>query len=281
MQTVLTALCALSLLQSDIRRPSIVGDVRPHLDFESKILGNKRHVWVYLPPGYETDRERRYPVLYIHDGQNVFDGSTSFIPNQEWRADEAAEALIRAKAVEPVIIVAVSNAGAARADEYLPTRRTFRNHEMGGKADDYGRFLTDELMPEIERSFRAKKGPGETGLCGSSFGGVVTMYLGLNRPDVFGKLAVVSPSVWWDDRLLVKKVLALKDKHRQRIWLDMGTDEGADSVADATRLKDALVQKGWQEGRDLLFYIDSGAKHNEAAWSGRMDAILLFLFPAK
>lgn len=279
MQILLAAACIVSLAQGDARRTSIVGEVRAHPAFESKLLGNKRDIWVYLPPNYATEPNRRYPVLYMHDGQNVFDGKTSFIPNQEWRADEAAEALIKAKAVEPIIIVAISNAGMARSDEYLPTRAKFRQNEMGGKGDLYGKFITDELMPVIDTRYRTKKGPANTGLCGSSLGGVITMHLGQTRPDVFGKLAVVSPSVWWDDKLLVRNTKALPKKLNQRIWLDMGTDEGATSVDDATLLKAALVEKGWQEGKDLLFYIDFGAKHNEAAWAGRMDAILLWLFP--
>lgn len=281
MQAFLLVLSLAVSPQGDVRKNSMVGDIRPHTAFESKILGNKRDVWVYLPPDYDKEPNRRYPVLYMHDGQNVFSGQTSYIPNQEWRADEAAEALIKAKVVEPLIIVAISNAGMARGDEYLPTRRTMRETEVGGKADLYGKFMTDELMPVIDQTYRTKKGPANTGLCGSSFGGVVTMHIGLTLPKVFGKLAVVSPSVWWDDRVLVRSVQALKSKPNQRIWLDMGTDEGSGAVADATQLKDALVGKGWREGKDLLFYIDAGARHNEAAWAGRMDAILLWLFPVK
>jgi len=281
MQALLAAMCVLSVSQGEARRNSIVGDVHPHPGFESKLLGNKRDIWVYLPPGYAKEPNRRYPVLYMHDGQNVFNGGTSYIPNQEWRADEAAEALIKAKVVEPLIIVAISNAGMARADEYLPTRAKMRDSEMGGKADIYGKFLTDELMPMVDGAYRTKKGPADTGLCGSSFGGVITMHLGLTRSNVFGKLAVVSPSVWWDARVLVKNTKALPKKPNQRIWLDMGTDEAPMSVSDAELLRDALLEKGWREGKDLLFYIDAGAKHNEAAWAGRMDAILLWLFPAK
>src|SRR5689334_20785353 len=124
-----------------VRKTSLTGIIKAHPDFESKILGNKRNVWVYLPPNYESEPKRSFPVLYMHDGQNVFDGMTSYIPNLEWRVDEAAEALIKAKVVEPIIIVAVSNAQMDRANEYLPTRRKMRDMEMGGKADLYGKFL--------------------------------------------------------------------------------------------------------------------------------------------
>ncbi|HVL39797.1 MAG TPA: alpha/beta hydrolase-fold protein, partial [Fimbriimonadaceae bacterium] len=114
------------------RRQSLTGDIRHHRDFESKILGNKRNLIVYLPPDY-AKQTRRYPVVYLHDGQNVFDGLTSYIPNQEWRADEAAEALIRAELIEPLILVGIDNAGIARGDEYLPTRTKFGDNEAGGK----------------------------------------------------------------------------------------------------------------------------------------------------
>jgi len=223
MNSLVAVAVALSIGQGEARRESITGSVKPHPGIESKILGNKRDVWVYLPPNYDSEPSRRYPVLYMHDGQNVFNGMTSYVPNMEWRADEAAQALIKAKIVEPLIIVGISNAGMARGDEYLPTRRSMRGTELGGKADAYGKFITDELMPIIDRTYRTKKGPQDTGLCGSSFGGVVTMHLGLMRPEAFGKLAVVSPSVWWDDKVIVKNALALKKKPNQRIWLDMGT----------------------------------------------------------
>jgi predicted alpha/beta superfamily hydrolase len=262
------------------RKSSIIGNVKAHPDFESKIMGNKRNIWVYLPPGYDKEPRRRYPVLYMHDGQNVFDGMTSYIPNLEWRADEAAEALIKAKAVEPLIIVAVSNAQMDRANEYLPTRRKWRDTEMGGRADSYGKFLTDELMPFVNKAYRTKTGPMNTGLCGSSFGGVVTLHLGLTRPDAFARLAVVSPSLWWDDKVLIKAVRALPKKLGEKVWVDIGTEEGPDSVANTLELRDAMVTKGWKEGKDLLVYVDGGAAHNEGAWASRFGEILMWLFPA-
>lgn len=272
------AACLVAGAAAQTRISSLTGEFRRHV-FHSNVLGNARNVTVWLPPGYDTEPNRRYPVFYMHDGQNLFDGMTSFLPNQEWRVDEAAQALVEAKAIEPLIVVGIDNAGAERANEYLSTRA----EGMGGKGDLYGRMLVEELKPFIDRTYRTKTGPADTALGGSSLGGLVTMHLGLRYPQVFGKLAVVSPSVWWAGREILREVDALKRKPRQRIWLDVGTAEGdpskyASVVADAAALRDALVRKGWTPGRDLLFYEDRGAHHNEAAWSSRIGMILMYLF---
>jgi predicted alpha/beta superfamily hydrolase len=261
------------------RRSSLTGDIRHHRDFASSHLGNSRDLIVYLPPEYERETRRRYPVLYLHDGQNVFDGMTSFLPNLEWRADEAAEGLIRAGLIEPIIIVGIANAGAERANEYLPTRLRLRGgEEVGGRADLYGRMLVEEIKPFIDRTYRTRPDRRNTALGGSSFGGIVTLHLGLTRPDVFGKLAVLSPSVWWDDRLMVRRVRKLARKPDTRIWLDMGTAEGSGAVENSDLLRDALVERGWRSGRDLAYYVDHGAIHQEGAWASRMPAILMYLF---
>lgn len=253
------------------RPHTIVGEVRTHAAFESKLLGNRRDILVWLPPQYEREPKRHFPVLYLHDGQNVFDAATSFAG--EWRADEAATALIGARRMAPILMVAVPNMGAERGNEYLWSRR----EGMGGRGDLYGRFLTEELKPFIDRTYRTKAGPRDTGLLGSSLGGLITLHLGLGHPEIWGRLGVVSPSVWWNGREILGEI------HRTpaRIWLDVGTAESATAERDARDLKDVLVEKGWREGRDLAFYVDPGAKHNEAAWAGRIDSILTFLFPAK
>ncbi len=258
------------------RVASLTGNIEKLVSFESKVLQNRRNISVYLPPQYASDKGRRFPVLYMHDGQNVFDGATSYIPNQEWRADEAAEALIKAGLIEPIIIVGIDNGQAARADEYLPWKIKMGNSEVGGKADLYGKMLTDEIMPMVNAKYRTKTGPSNTGLVGSSFGGVITSYLGITRPDVFGKLGIVSPSVWVNGRELLKTVKPIKN--RQRIWIDMGTKEGLSAVPDAQALFVAYKSAGWKEGKDITLVIDGNAEHNELAWSRRMMSILTYLF---
>jgi predicted alpha/beta superfamily hydrolase len=262
------------------RMPSLTGNIRLHEAFQSQILGNRRTLRVYLPPNYDLEPNRRFPVMYLHDGQNLFDGATSFIPNMEWRVDETAEALIRAKLVEPIIVVGIDNGGMQRANEFLPTRAQPRPDQppYGGQADRYAEMLIREIKPLIDRTYRTKSGREFTGTGGSSFGGVVSLYLGLRHPDVFSKLAVVSPSVWWDDRVVVRYVDELPRKLPLKIWLDMGGAEGPGSLAEAGKLHAALVRKGWRDGHDLAYFVDGHAQHNEAAWARRVGPILMFLF---
>lgn len=278
---MLAYLAALALQPTQEGRvPSLTGDIRHLGPVPSAVLGNERDVWVYLPPGYERQgNQRRYPVLYMHDGQNVFDGLTSFLPNEEWGADEAAEAMVQANLCRPLIIVAVANAGAQRADEYLPTRAALRGTDVGGKADSYAKFLIDELKPKIDSEFRTLPGPEGTGVCGASFGGIVSLHLALTRPDVFGAAAVVSPSAWWDGRLMVKRVQELASKPPVRLWIDMGTEEGVSSLADARALRKAVEAKGWKPGAEFVYAEFPRARHNERAWRERFDLILAWMFP--
>jgi len=254
-------------------------DLRKHPGFQSAFLEDARDLVVYLPPGYDHEPERRYPVLYLHDGQNLFEGATAFVPGQDWRVDDTAEALIRAGRVEPLIIVGIYNTGAHRIDEYTPTRD--RKQKAGGDADLYGRMLREELKPFIDSTYRTLPDPANTGLGGSSLGGLVTLYLGFQHPDIFGKLAVLSPSVWWDGRVILKLVRMTDPKPRLTIWLDIGTREGGNTVRDARALRDELVRAGWKPDGDLRYAEIPEAGHNEASWAARVGPFLEFLFPAQ
>jgi predicted alpha/beta superfamily hydrolase len=275
----------LSVTASGQQPHTLSGEFRQHKSFHSKILNNDRDLIVYLPPGYEAKPKKRYAVLYLHDGQNLFDGATSFIPGKEWRIDETAEALISAGKIEPLIIVGINNAGKQRIDEYTPAADA--KYKMGGKADLYGRMLVEEVKPFIDANYRTIQDAQHTGLGGSSLGGLVSLYLGLKYPKVFGRLAVVSPSVWFADKQIVNYANALMAKRKVRIWMDMGTKEGRNTedaqqaVSDARLLKDTLVKKGWENGKDLNYFEAQGAEHNESAWAERVGSILTFLFPRK
>lgn len=272
--------------QASTRVDSITGSVQV-LQLETKLLPGPRTLRVYLPPGYQQEQRRRYPVLYLHDGQNVFSGLTSFLPNGEWKADEAAQALIEAGLIEPILIVAIDNAGARRADEYLPTRATVDGRELGGEADRYGKLLVEELKPYIDATYRTKKDARNTAVGGSSLGGIISLHLGLTYPRVFGKLALLSPSLWWDSKVMLARVKAQSagqlGKPRQQIWLDTGTEEGSggEAVAAVRELGALLQAKGWKPGKDLAVYIEGHAIHREDAWARRMPAILLYLFGRK
>lgn len=260
---------------------TLTGNIQSHPDFESRILRNRRDVLVYLPPGYRRARTRRFPVLYLHDGQNVFDAATSFA-GVEWSADETAQRLAEEKLIEPVIIVAVANTGEDRIHEYAPTPgRVYPQKRVRSKGllRKYGRFLIEELKPFIDATYRTLPDAEFTGLGGSSLGGLATLSLGLWFPDVFTRLAVMSPSIWWDGRVLYDIVDAIEQEARPplKIWLDTGTSE--EGWEHARGLRDRLVEKGWRLHDDLYYVEDEGAGHTEAAWGHRLDAALRFLYP--
>jgi predicted alpha/beta superfamily hydrolase len=275
---ILAGISALAVVDPR-RQHTLTGDIRVHKAFRSRFLSRDRDVMVFLPPGYKRGWRKRYPVLYMHDGQNLFDGATSFVPGKEWQVDETAQRLIKAKVIEPLIIVGIYNTGEDRVDEYTPTRDEGR--KMGGKADLYGRMIVQELKPFIDSKYRTLADREHTGLAGSSLGGLATMYLGLSYPEVFSKLAVLSPSAWWDNRVITRKVRALESKPQLRVWLDMGTAEGRDgeAVREAAALRDALLDRGWIHGSDLMYFEANGGVHDEAAWAARVDPVLRFLFP--
>jgi predicted alpha/beta superfamily hydrolase len=250
---------------------------RKHEKFASKILKNERDLVVYLPPGHEEQGARRFPVLYLHDGQNLFDGSTAFVPGMDWHVGETADHMIGTGAVEPLIIVGIYNLGEQRIREYTPTRVPKLG---GGRADRYGKFLIDELKPFIDREYRTHRDSANTGLGGSSLGGLVSLYVGLKFPHVFGRLAALSPSVWWNQRVMHRFAASVQVEPRPRIWLDIGTREGPQIVSDVEKFCDVLVKKGWQLDHDLHYERVEGAEHNEAAWSQRVGPVLQFLFPA-
>jgi predicted alpha/beta superfamily hydrolase len=246
-----------------------------HEAFHSDILPDDRNVTVYLPPGYDSHTDQRYPVLYLHDGQNLFDPDCAFKKGEHWRVGETATALIDASRVSPLIIVGIDNTGAKRLHEYTPTHDRRRG---GGGADAYGQMIISELKPFIDARYRTRPDPANTGLGGSSLGGLVSLYLGLKHPDVFSRLAVMSPSVWWDRRAILRNVRDAKPKPRLRIWVDMGTREGRYHIDNAHLLHVGLMKNGWVEGDDLHYEEVPGGTHSESAWAARFDRVLEFLF---
>ncbi|MEM1057018.1 MAG: alpha/beta hydrolase-fold protein [Bacteroidota bacterium] len=318
-----------------------------------------RDVWVWLPPGYEDDPERRYPVLYLHDGAVKF-GMQS---GSEWGMDETAQALVEAGEIEPLILVAVANTD-ARTEEYTPTQMRWRSRSdrltppagegplapltggfeamgdtlvialaeggeglvaqppgldlwaplalrddgsyafvgadvqiefpetvegpvphvtvvqpsRGGQGDAYGRLLTDVLKPMIDARYRTRPEAEFTGVGGSSLGGLISMHLGLTRPDVFGRLLVASPSVWWDEKWILDAVERAEANPEQRVWIDMGLDEGDSMVPDARALYQTLLARGWDPER-VIHVEAENAGHTTPAWAARAPDMLRFLFP--
>jgi predicted alpha/beta superfamily hydrolase len=262
---------------------TLTGNIKLHRAFRSGILGNRRDIWVYLPPGYRRFSRKSYPVLYLHDGQNVFDAATAFA-GVEWGVDETSERLIRTRSIEPVIVVAVANIGEERIHEYTPTPgvidvKARRKKRSRGLARLYGNFLVEELKPYIDRKYRTKPDPEFTGLGGSSLGGLVTLAIGIINPNAFRRLMVMSPSIWWDDFAIYRLVDSIKRKPPLKIWVDTGT---AEPGWEQTReLCQRLVEKGWKPGKDLLYMEADHGDHSETAWSARVEPALRFLFPAR
>jgi predicted alpha/beta superfamily hydrolase len=245
-----------------------------HERFQSRFLPDARDVTVYLPPGYDAEPARHYPVLYMHDGQNLFDPDTAFTRGEHWRAGETATALINDGRIEPLIIVGIYNTGKRRLHEYTPTEDRRRG---GAEADAYGRLLSEELKPFIDASYRTLQDPHYTGIGGSSLGGLVSLYLGLQKPDVFSRLAVLSPSVWWDRRAILRYVRDAHPKPRLRVWLDIGTAEGRQHVTNLRLLRTGMLKAGWIEGDDLHYEEVDGGTHSERAWADRFHRVLEYV----
>jgi predicted alpha/beta superfamily hydrolase len=251
------------------------GRLRLHPKFQSRYLSTPRDLIVYLPPGYDAS-EARYPVLYLQDGQNLFDPATAFLGN-DWRADRIADDEICRGRVEPLIVVGLYNTGVRRISEYTPTRD--KRTRKGGKAERYAQMLAREVKPFIDRTYRTRKSVADSGIGGSSLGALVSLMTGLRYPRVFGKLMLMSPSVWWDEHSILALIEAWTPSRRPRVWLDTGTAEGnspAKVVADARLMRGALEAKGVE-----LHYEEApGHPHNEWAWSARLGQALEYLFPA-
>jgi len=245
--------------------------------FHSRFLTEDRDIEVYLPEAYTNEPTRHFPVFYLHDGQNLFDGRTSYITDCTWRAHTTADRLTREGLIEPIILVGINNTGLRRMADYTPSRDPSLR---GGDGDLYGRLLVEELKPCIDREFRTLPDPANTALGGSSLGGLISLYLGFTYPEIFSKLAVLSPSVWWNDRAILRTISTNRNRPNLRIWLDMGTSEGLRHLRDTDMLHRRLLQQGWREGFDLCYERVPGGLHNEDAWAARFDQVLRFLFPA-
>jgi predicted alpha/beta superfamily hydrolase len=257
------------------------GDIRVHEKFASKHLGNERGLLVWLPPGYDDNRTVRYDVLYMHDGQNVFDDWTSFAG--EWRADETAKALIEQNKIRPIIIVAIENNN-RRMDEYTMTRDD-RHGGRGGDGAKYAKFVAEEVKPFIDRTYRTKAEREHTGVAGSSLGATISLEIARAYPDKFGLVGALSPAAWWNDgEMLTRFEQDTSWMKGKRFWVDIGTNEGDAArkqayIDSAHRIEALLKKAGLTESQDFHFKVIDGAPHNEKAWSARFGDVLTFLFP--
>lgn len=244
-------------------------------------LANFRNLLVYLPPSYEMG-ERRYPVLYMHDGQNLFDQSTSFA--EEWRVDETMERLSR-EGIE-AIVVGIPNRGVHRLAEYSPFRDAYHGR---GRGDRYLAFVEETVKPLVDGDFRTLPGREYTGVMGSSMGGLISLYAFFSRPHLFSFAGVMSPSFWYADDAIFSYVRRASFVSG-RIYMDVGTREYGGSMSEkqararsrrhygqVRRMKRILVQKGYRPRSDLLVVEEKWAAHHEPAWARRLPDALRFL----
>jgi predicted alpha/beta superfamily hydrolase len=260
---------------------TVVGKLLVQADVYSPQLHNRRDLYVYLPPAYEQN-QRRYPVLYMHDGQNLFDAPISYAG--EWQVDETLCAL-RDEGIE-AMVVGIPNAGKRRAHEYNP----FDHKQHGkGQGDQYLAFLVETVKPMIDRDFRTLPERDHTGLMGSSLGGLISLYGFFRCPEVFGFTGVVSPAFTFTKEDIYKYVEAAH-YIGGKIYMDVGTHEiGArwDAltfnmasrryVESVRRMHTLLRRKGYRDGVNMRYVEDEGAIHNEADWARRLPDALRFL----
>jgi predicted alpha/beta superfamily hydrolase len=263
--------------------PVAAGNLWLH-ELTSKIFGNTRLLRVWLPPDYDGWGATRYPVLYLNDGQNLFDPATAFA-GVHWQVGETATRLIAEEKIRPLIIVGIDNTK-NRAREYIPYRsQDPRVFLVKGKC--YPDFLRREVMPLIEERYPILKGPENTGLGGSSLGGLITLYTQLAAPGVFGRLLIESPSLFVANRKILEESRGFRS-WPERIYVGMGTREvgnaekDAKIVADVRELEAILREAGLDEDRlgehRLQVRIAEGASHTEAAWAARFPEALEFLY---
>ena len=276
-------------------QPGATVDVYPHFTttqgqvvkliatFHSTILNNDRAIWAYLPPSYDENPLARYPVLYMHDGQNLFDPSLAFGGNA-WNVQGTLNAAYEGDGttpagVEELIVVGVENTS-QRIYEYTPV--TDPGTPGGGGGDQYLSMLITELKPQIDSMLRTLPGRDTTGIMGSSLGGLISAYAGLTHADVYGIVGVMSPSTWWDSDWLVAQVTASNGKTPQpnRVYVDCGADSG-DDYADTQMLVAAYLAVGFVEPGNFLHVYQPNAQHNEIYWAQRLPAALAFLFPPR
>lgn len=250
------------------------GRIERIADFVSTHVG-ARFLTVYLPPSYDDKPDRRFPVLYMHDGQNLFDADRAYVPGQHWRMSEAADAAIGERTASQMIIVGIDHGGTARLDDYTPVHSP--KHNGGGKSGQHALMLREELKPMIDARYRTLGDRENTAVGGSSLGGLVSLWLALKHSDLFGRAAVMSPSVWWGGRTVLHDVDSFQGE-RPRMWVDIGGREGAEALRDARELNQRLRAKGWND-ETLRFYEDRRGDHSERAWARRVRNALEFLFP--
>jgi predicted alpha/beta superfamily hydrolase len=241
----------------------IIGNVIHHRNFSSINLNNTRDIIVWLPPSYNDSMGKRYPVLYMHDGQNIMNPKTSF-NGTDWRVDETLTKLIQEDKIEEVIVVGIYNTS-DRLEEYSDC-------EKGKK---YIRFIIDEVKTFIDLRYRTLRDRKNTAVIGSSMGGLISFFMVWNHPDVFCKAGCLSSSFHYNSDRAIEMV---KKYYGQKKKIKIYIDHGEDGLVKGQKMFSELIAKGYALGKDVDYYYAPGAEHNENAWADRLERPLLFLF---
>lgn len=254
------------LLTKNQGRDSIIGTAIHHSEFRSRYDLLPRNVTVWLPPSYAKKRGERYPVLYMHDGQNLFDPKTSYA-GVDWRVDETITSLVKGNKLDECIVVGVHN---------TPDR--LAEYSISEKGIWYQKFLVEELKPFIDSNYRTRVEAEHNAVMGSSMGGLCSLTLVWQYPEVFGMAGCLSSSFYYSDNAVFKMIESdYSGKKKIRVYLDSGED----GKYDAQKMFLLLSQKGMRIGDDLDYYYDRGAQHNESYWADRLARPLLFFFERK
>ena len=248
----------------------VQGQITGKVEYIKGIKGDSllpRDVIIWLPPGYNKNKNERYPVLYMQDGQNIIDPATSSF-GFDWRVDEVADSLIKAGKIDKIIIVGIYS--------------TFdRGLEYGGsKSELYMNFVINKLKPIIDKRYRTKPGAENTAVGGSSLGGTISFMLVWEYPEIFSEAACVSPAFYIDEYNCLKLVRETTEKKPVKLYIDIGgigLEEKLQPGVDSMLV--LLKEKGYKEGEDLGYYKDPNAEHNEKFWARRVWRQLEFLFP--
>jgi len=237
-----------------------------------KVNDVSHKVWLYLPPDYATSK-KKYPVIYMHDGQNLFDDKTSYVG--EWKVDEILNKIYE-ETGEGFIVVGVEHGGKERVNEYTPWAH---KRHGGGKGKEYIHFVVNVLKPYVDTNYRTKSKQKYTGLIGASLGGLISYYGGLAYPDVFGKIGALSTSFWFSDQVfeLTKKN---GNQKNVRMYLLVGGKEGGTMVSDMFKAEKMLKDNGFNE-RNLTSKLNKEAEHNEAFWSSEFETVVKWLYEIK
>ncbi|MFM2393684.1 MAG: hypothetical protein RLZZ546_1666 [Bacteroidota bacterium] len=238
--------------------------------FYMNSLNRYRRIWIYLPPDYDSSA-KEYSVVYMHDGQNLFDKKTSFAG--EWSIDETMDKRFKNnKSVS--IVVGIDNGGSKRLDELSPWKNI---NYGGGEGDKYLDFIKYDLLPYINSKYRTKKEAKYTALIGSSMGGLISLYGGVKHNDTFGKIGALS-SAFWFAREVYSYVNSFSDFNNLKIYMIAGGKEGGNQIGDMIEMKNLLISKGFIEGVTLKAVDHPEEKHNEAYWEKEFDNVYSWLF---